>query len=140
MSKIALKLVEEMHLSWDYGQVFHTDSIYYSSTIIEAILLIYQIGTVQSLNCTFLKSEQKIIKKQMTSSKHTKFAQFWVVSVRKCMVKKFLISYYFVFFSFSTSRFFDNSVRAFFILFGQEVLYNFKIAYLFQSLFSIIKV
>ena len=26
MSKIALKLVEEMHLSWDYGQVLHTDS------------------------------------------------------------------------------------------------------------------
>ena len=28
MSKIALKLVEDMQLSWDYGQVFHTDSIY----------------------------------------------------------------------------------------------------------------
>ena len=27
MSKIALKLVEEMQLSWDYGQGFHTDSI-----------------------------------------------------------------------------------------------------------------
>ena len=26
MSKIALKFVEEMQLSWDYGQVFHTDS------------------------------------------------------------------------------------------------------------------
>ena len=25
MSKIALRLVEKMHLSWDYGRVFHTD-------------------------------------------------------------------------------------------------------------------
>ena len=32
----------------------------------------------------------------MTSSEPTKFAQFWVVSVRKCMVKKYLISYRFV--------------------------------------------
>ena len=31
MSKIALKLVEEMHLSWDCGQGFHTDSIFGSS-------------------------------------------------------------------------------------------------------------
>ena len=38
------------------------------------------------------------------------------------------------------SRFFDNSVRAFFVLFGQEGVCNFKITYLFQSLFSIIKV
>ena len=77
-----------------------------------AILLIFQIGTVQSLNCNFLKYEQKIILKQITSSEHTKFAQFWVVFVRKCMVKKFLISYRFVIFSFF-SPFFDNSVRAF---------------------------
>ena len=33
----------------------------------------------------------------MTSSICTKFAQFWVVSVRKCMVQKFLISYRFDF-------------------------------------------
>ena len=38
----------------------------------------------------------KIIKKRMTSSEHTKFAQFLVVLVRKCMVQKFLISYRFV--------------------------------------------
>ena len=29
MSKIAPKMVEEMQLSWDYGQGFHTDSILY---------------------------------------------------------------------------------------------------------------
>ena len=37
-------------------------------------------------------------------------------------------------------RFFDNSVRAFFVLFGQEGVCNFKITWLFQSLFYIIKV
>ena len=34
----------------------------------------------------------KLLKKWMTSSEHTKFAQFWVVSVRKWMVKRYLIS------------------------------------------------
>ena len=28
MSKIALKMVEEMRLSWEYGQSFHPDSIF----------------------------------------------------------------------------------------------------------------
>ena len=65
--------------------------IYYSSTIIRAILLIFQIVTVQSLNCTFLKYERKILKKRKRSSICTKFAYFWVVLVRECMVKKFLI-------------------------------------------------
>ena len=40
----------------------------------------------------------KNIKKQRTSSICTKFAHFLVVSVRKFMVQKFLISYRFVFF------------------------------------------
>ena len=39
---------------------------------------------------------KKILKKRMTSSICTKFAHFLVVSVRKCMVKKYLISYRFV--------------------------------------------
>ena len=39
----------------------------------------------------------------LPSSEHTKFAQFWVVSVRKCMVKKYLISYRFSF----SDRFFS---------------------------------
>ena len=34
----------------------------------------------------------KKIEKWMTRSVATKFAQFWVISVRKCMVKKYLIS------------------------------------------------
>ena len=38
------------------------------------------------------KYERKIIEKRMTSSVATKFAQFLVISVRKCMVKKYLIS------------------------------------------------
>ena len=33
----------------------------------------------------------------LPSSEHTTFSQFWVVSVRKCMVQKFLISYRFDF-------------------------------------------
>ena len=33
MSKIALKLVEEMQLSWDYGQGFHTYSMYWKRGI-----------------------------------------------------------------------------------------------------------
>ena len=59
--------------------------------------LIFQICTVQWLNCTNMKYEQKILKKWMTTSICTKFAQFWVVSVWKCMVQKFLISYRFDF-------------------------------------------
>ena len=38
----------------------------------------------------------KNIKKRMTSSIWTKFAHFWVVSARKWMVKKYLISYRFI--------------------------------------------
>ena len=44
-----------------------------------------------------MKDEQKIIKKRITSSEHTKFAQFLVVSDRKYMVQKYLISYRFSF-------------------------------------------
>ena len=63
-----------------------------------------------------------------SSSVATKFAQFWVVSVRKGMVKKYLISDRFSFLDrFFSPRCFDNSVRAFFILFGQEGVCNFKI-------------
>ena len=38
------------------------------------------------------------------------------------------------------NRFFDNSVRDFLVLFGQEGVCNFNITYLFQLLFSITKV
>ena len=54
----------------------HFQYIYYSSTIIGAISLIFQICTVQSLDCTNLKYERKIIEKRMTSSICTKFAHF----------------------------------------------------------------
>ena len=50
------------------------------------------IGAVQSLNCTFLKYERKIIEKRLTISEPTKFAQFWVISVIKYIVQKYLIS------------------------------------------------
>ena len=85
------------------------------------ILLIFQVGAVQSFNRTFLKYEQKIIEKRMTSSVATKLAQFWVISVRKCMVKKYLISDRFFFFILFFSRCFDNSVQAFsYFLFRTE--------------------
>ena len=42
----------------------------------------------------------------MTSSICTKFAHFWVVLVRKCMVQKFLISYRFDFWIFFFRVFF----------------------------------
>ena len=87
--------------------------IYYSSTIMIAIQLIFHICTFYSLDCTDLKCEQNIIEKRMTSSICTKFAHFLVVLVRKYMVQKFLISYRFDFLIFFFSRFFDNSVRAF---------------------------
>ena len=59
------------------GECFHTQFIYtvmliemprfqyiyYSSTIITTILLIFQICTVWSLDCTNLKYERKILKK-----------------------------------------------------------------------------
>ena len=72
----------------------------------------------------------------MTSSEPMKFAQFLVVFIRKSMLKKYLISNRFDFFC----VFFNNYVRAFYILFGQERVCNFKITYLFQYIFSIIKV
>ena len=62
---------------------------------------------------TFLKYEQKIIEKRMTCEA-MKFAQFLVVSVRKCMVKKYLISDRFGFLGrFCFCGFFYNSVRPF---------------------------
>ena len=85
-----------------------------------------------------MEYERKLIKKRITGSICTKFAHFSVVLVRKCMVQKFLISYRFDFLDLFL-RFFDNFVRAFFILFGQEGVCNFKITWLFQSSFYIIK-
>ena len=55
------------------------------------------------------------------------------------MVKKYLISDRFDFLGSFFSRVFYDSVRAFFISFGQEGVCNFKITSLFQSLFSVIK-
>ena len=65
------------------------------------------------------KSERwaKIIKKRMTSSICTKFAHFWVVLVRKCMVQKFLISYRFDFFD----RFFFRD----FLIIPYELFHSF---------------
>ena len=60
-----------------------------------------------------MKDEQKIIKKQMTSSEPTKFAQFLVVSVREYMIKKYLISDRFGFLERFFFAFFYNSVRDF---------------------------
>ena len=87
------------------------------------------ISDLYSLVIGMYKSEmrEKILKKRMTSSICTKFAHFLVVLVRKCMVKKYLISYCFVFFIVFFPQFLDNSVRAFFILFGQEGVCNIKI-------------
>ena len=58
------------------------------------------ISDFDSLVIGLSKSERwaKILEKRMTSSICTKFAHFWVVLVRKCMVQKFLISYRFDFF------------------------------------------
>ena len=52
------------------------------------------LSDVYSLVIWMYKYERwaKTIKKWRTSSKPTKFAQFWVVLVRKSMVKKYLIS------------------------------------------------
>ena len=47
MSKIAPKLVEEMQLSWDYGQGFHTYSITDSSRIVQ--------------NCNILDSSYSVL-------------------------------------------------------------------------------
>ena len=57
------------------------------------------ISDFDSLVIGLSKSERwaKNIKKWMTSSICMKFAHFWVVLVRKCMVQKFLISYCFDF-------------------------------------------
>ena len=57
----------------------------------------------------------------MTSSLCMKFAHFLVVLVRKCMVQKFLISYRFDFLDRFFLRFFDDTVRAFFIVFVQKM-------------------
>ena len=51
--------------------------------------------------------------KWRTSSTCTKFAHFWVVPVRKYMVKKYLISDRFDLLDCFFSQFFDNSVWAF---------------------------
>ena len=70
------------------------------------ILLLHHYGSdlshisdLYSLVIGLYKSEMlvKNIKKWMTSSICTKFAHFWVVLVRKCIVHKFLISYRFDF-------------------------------------------
>ena len=74
-------------------------------------ILFLHICTVYSLGCTNLKDEQKIIEKWRTSSASTKFAYFWVVSVRKYMVKKYLISDRFDFLEqFFFRVFFYNSI------------------------------
>ena len=54
------------------------------------------------------KYEQKIIKKWRTNSVSTKFVYFWVVSVRKYMVKKYFIFDRFYFLCRFFSRFFYN--------------------------------
>ena len=75
----------------------------------------------------------------MASSKPTKFAQFLVFSVRKSMVKKYLISNRF--------DFLDRFFASFFIIpydiyiyFVQKGVCNLRIIYLLQSLFFIIKI
>ena len=55
----------------------------------------------------------------MTSSICTKFAHFWVVLVRKCMVQKVLISYRFDFFDFFSAIFWWFRT-SFFIVFVQN--------------------
>ena len=55
----------------------------------------------------------KKIKKWRTSSASTEFVHFWVVLVRKYMVKKYLISNCFDFLEPFFCVFFNNSIRAF---------------------------
>ena len=62
----------------------------------------------------------KKIKKWMTSSIWTKFAHFWVVLVRKCMVQKFLISYRFDFLDSFFSAIFWWFCTIFFMVFVQN--------------------
>ena len=60
---------------------------------------------------------EKRIKKRMTSSICKKFAHFWVVLVRKCMVQKFIISYHF--------DFLDRLFFAFFLIIPYELFQSF---------------
>ena len=80
---------------WMYGQVYFRMELFSHWTI------------------EIWKMSEKSLKKRMTSSEHTKFAHFWVVSVRKYIVQKYLISYRFDFLDRFFSRLFDDSVRAF---------------------------
>ena len=83
--------MDHIFSDWNNSKLCKFRSNATSHSFFNYVLLIFQKVTVQWLNCTYLKYEQNIIEKRMTSSEPTKFAQFWVVSVRKCMVKKYLI-------------------------------------------------
>ena len=80
------------------------------------------ISDFDSLVIGLSKSERwaKSYQKRMTSSICMKFAHFWVVLVRKCMVKKFLISYRFEFLDRFFSAIFWWFRTSFFIVFVQN--------------------
>ena len=63
-----------------------------------------------------LKYEQKVIKEWKTRFTSMKFVHFWVVLVRKCMIKKYLISDCFGFLDWLFSNFVYNSVWDFYII------------------------
>ena len=78
-----------------------------------------------SLVIRMYKSERraKKNKKWRTSSEPTKFAHFWVVLVRKCMVQKFWISYRFDFFwSFFFRDFLMIPYELFYIIWSRRSL------------------
>ena len=69
----------------------------------------------------------KKIKKLSTGSEPTNIGQFLVVSVRKYMVRKYLISNRFDFLDRFFFAFFFMIPYEIFILFGQEGVYNLNI-------------
>ena len=91
----------------------HFQYIYYSSTIIRAILLIFNIFTVYSLYCTNLKYEQKIIKKMNDQQYMYKICTLLRSFGQKMYGPKVLNILPFRFFGSFFLRFFDDSVRAF---------------------------